>query len=123
MNKEIYVFGSNREGRHGQGAALEARRRHGAVYGQAEGMRGSSYAIVTKELREGFPPVTLLEVEEGVKKFLAYAKDHPSLTFAVTTIGCGLARFTLDQIAPLFQGSPENVMLPEVFTEILNKGG
>ena len=37
VNRQIFVFGSNREGRHGKGAALCARNEHGAVWGQAEG--------------------------------------------------------------------------------------
>ena len=46
----IFVFGSNTEGRHGAGAALYARQHHGAIYGQARGLQGNSYAIVTKDL-------------------------------------------------------------------------
>jgi len=45
----IFVFGSNRAGRHGNGAALAARRQHGAIYGQGEGLQGQSYAIPTKD--------------------------------------------------------------------------
>ena len=30
--REIFVFGSNTEGKHGKGAALEARLKHGAIY-------------------------------------------------------------------------------------------
>ena len=49
---EIFVFGSNRQGRHGKGAALTARNKFGAIYGQSEGLQGQSYAIITKELRK-----------------------------------------------------------------------
>ena len=45
----IFVFGSNLAGRHGKGAALHARRHHGAVYGQGIGLQGSSYPIPTKD--------------------------------------------------------------------------
>ena len=50
--RTIFVFGSNREGRHGKGAAKTARDSYGAVYGQAKGLQGNAYAIVTKELRK-----------------------------------------------------------------------
>jgi hypothetical protein len=105
----IFVFGSNREGRHGAGAAAHARIHHGAVYGQASGLQGTSYAIITKELRKGFKPVTLSEIKRGVNKFLLFARSHPDLTFHVTRIGCGLAGFDWDEeIKPFFKDSPDN---------------
>jgi hypothetical protein len=118
--REVFVFGSNREGRHGKGAALEARARHGAIYGQAEGLQGNSYAIVTKELRSkgqrnGAGIVTLNEVAAGVDIFLEFAEAHPNWRFNVTPIGCGLAGFKPYQIAPLFRGHTPNVVLPEEF--------
>lgn len=113
--KEIFVFGSNREGRHGKGAALVARLKHGARYGYAEGRQGDSYAIVTKELRKYVNPVNLDEIRIGVDKFRLYANAHPELLFVVTPIGCGLAGFTPKEIAPLFHSMPENVQLPKEF--------
>lgn len=115
----IFVFGSNWEGRHGKGAALEAMQKHGAIYGQAEGLQGNSYAIVTKELRPDYPKVSLRKIEEGVARFVRFASLNPRLTFNVTRIGCGLAGFSPEQIAPLFRNSPSNVNLPDEFLEIL----
>lgn len=117
---KVFVFGSNREGRHGAGAALTAKNFWGAVYGQPRGIQGQSYAIVTKELRPFEPPVTIGEIADGVREFLAYALAHPTDQFMVTPIGCGLAGFTSNQIAPLFRGAPENVKLPEVFLKVLS---
>lgn len=111
----IFVFGSNREGRHGKGAALEARTHWGARYGQAEGLQGNSYAIITKELRPNKPKVTLQEIQVGVERFKLFAKANPDKAFKVSPIGCGLAGFTPKQIAPLFEGSPKNVHLPKEF--------
>ena len=45
---EIFVFGSNRQARHGKGAALTARNKFGAIYGQSEGLQGQSYAIIKR---------------------------------------------------------------------------
>src|ERR1051325_2377971 len=112
---EVFVFGSKREGRHGKGAALTARQRWGAVYGQATGRQGNSYAIVTKELRRDWPRVTLSEVRLGVEEFIEYAWDHGDTTFLVSPVGCGLAGFTPDQIAPMFEGAPHSVVLPTEF--------
>jgi hypothetical protein len=119
-NRNIFVFGSNTQGRHGKGAALSAVRMHGAIYGQARGLQGNAYAIVTKELRKDKPPVHLNHVLAQVKSlFLPFAREHPEMTFNVTAIGCGLAGFKPSEIAPLFEDSPDNVKLPGVFREIL----
>ena len=111
--RPVFVFGSNREGRHGAGAALAAVKEHGAIYGQASGRQGNSYAIVTKELRRGHPPVGLFEVMRGVRKFLAYAKGHQDETFLVTKVGCGLAGFDESIIRELFAEAQSNCALPE----------
>lgn len=85
---------------------------HGALYGRAEGLQGLSYAIVTKELRSSRPPVTLAEVQAGVDKFIAFAQAHPELDFEVTRIGCGMAGFSEEEIAPMFSKAPSNCRLP-----------
>lgn len=115
--RTIFVFGSNRQGIHGAGAAREAHIVWGAKIGVAEGLSGDSYAIITKELRRNEPPVTLEEVKNGVQKFLKFATENPKVCFIVTAIGCGLAGFNTKDIAPLFKNSPENVYLPARFME------
>ena len=46
---------------------------------------------------------------------IEYAKQHQELLFLVTRIGCGIAGFTNEEIAPLFRAAfdLENVALPE----------
>ena len=121
---EIFVFGSNKQARHGKGAALTARNKFGAIYGQSEGLQGQSYAIITKELRKDYQPVSLQEVKEGVDTFIQFAKDNENLTFYVVELGCNLAYFTVEQIAPLFKPTMrlKNVYLPERFLENLQTG-
>ena len=46
---EIFVFGSNRLGIHGKGAALTAKRKFGAKCGVGSGLTGRCYAFVTVE--------------------------------------------------------------------------
>lgn len=116
----IFVFGSNRQGRHGKGAALTAVKNHGAIYGQAGGLQGNSWAIITKELRKEYPPVTLGEIKTQVSRLKGFASKHSSWIFQVSPIGCGLAGFTPEQIAPLFKNSPENMKLPKEFVKVLN---
>lgn len=99
---EIFVFGSNQAGNHGKGAAKTARLRYGAIHGIAEGFRGRSYAIPTKDW--DIRPLALSQIEEGVKKFLVYAAGLGMLKrFFVTRIGCGLAGYKDHQIAPMFK--------------------
>lgn len=115
---EIFVFGSNLAGRHGKGAALYARQNHGAIYGQGEGLQGTSYGIPTKDANLRTLPLDTIEIYVG--NFLDFAMCHPELTFKVTAIGTGLAGYSPKQIAPMFDlPSPRNVILPDVFKEVL----
>jgi hypothetical protein len=117
----IFVFGSNTRGRHGKGAALEARQKHGAIYGFAEGRQGNSYAIPTKpgeDLRKSLPIET---IRGHVARFIEYARENPDLTFNLTRIGCGLAGYSDDRIAPLFVGAPANVIMPTGFRKALDR--
>lgn len=107
---EVFVFGSNLEGRHGGGAARIAYDKFGAVWGQGVGMQGRSYGIPTMQGGvETIKPYT--------DEFIAYAKRHPEKKFYVTPIGCGIAGFTEEEIAPLFKDAVdvENIWLPEDF--------
>ena len=111
---EIFVFGSNLAGSHGGGAARLAYNRFGAVWGQGVGLQGQCYAIPTMQGGvETIKPYT--------DEFIAFAKQHPEMKFFVTKIGCGIAGFAINEIAPLFAGAIdiENVILPEDFVEIL----
>jgi hypothetical protein len=116
----IFVFGSNLAGRHGKGAALYARQHHGAIYGRGEGRQGNSYAIPTKddELRS----LGLLSIKFYVDRFIEYATARPHLVFNVTRVGCGLAGYTDEQIAPMFRHAPTNCNLPEGWRNYANHG-
>ena len=104
---EVFVFGSNGFGAHNGGAAAMAVAKFGAIYGQAEGLQGQSYAINTMD---GFEVMA-----EQVERFIEFAKKHPELKFLVTEIGCGIAGYTPKDVAPLFKNIPENVVLPKAF--------
>lgn len=111
---EIFVFGSNLAGRHGKGAAAAAVRYHGAVYGIGEGRMGNSYALPTKGHRIETLSLDQIRIR-SVHNFLAYARQHQELTFRLTPIGCGLAGYRPEQIAPMFKCAPPNVIIPEEF--------
>ncbi len=118
MQTEIFVFGSNLQGRHGKGAAKEARLNWGAIYGQAEGRQGNSYAIPTKS--SPWQTLPRHRIVGYVNTFLKYALEHPELTFKLTPIGCGLAGYTPQEIAPMFWLAPANVIIPEEFKPYLS---
>ncbi len=106
----IFVFGSNLAGRHGKGAALFARKNHGAIYGQPFGLQGRSFAIPTKD--SGLKTLPLWVIEKYVKDFITFANKHPEYTFTLTRIGCGLAGYKDLDIAPMFINAPKNVIKP-----------
>ena len=56
-----------------------------------------------------------------VDKFIRYAKAHPEQTFLVTPIGCGIAGFMPEDIAPLFEEAidVENIHLPQSFWKVI----
>ena len=111
---EIFVFGSNLGGFHGGGAARAAHMRFGAIWGQGVGLQGQSYAIPTMH---GGTDV----IKPYVDEFISFAKSRPDLKFLVTRIGCGIAGFTAEQIAPLFADALEleNIILPKDFVLLL----
>ena len=113
-DNEIFVFGSNLAGMHGGGAARVARLRFGAVLGNGVGIQGQSYAIPT--MQGGVETI-----RPYVDDFIAYAQQHPAQQFLVTPIGCGIAGFEPEDIAPLFEGAKEvkNICLPESFWEVI----
>ena len=114
---EVFVFGSNLAGMHGGGAAATAHRCFGAVWGKGVGLYGKSYAIPT--MHGG-----VNTVKPYVDEFIEYAKHHPELRFLVTKIGCGIAGFREEQIAPLFAEAIDvkNIILPRDFVEMIKNG-
>lgn len=109
----IFVFGSNLAGRHGKGAALEARKKWGAIYGQGEGLQGRSWAIPTKD--SNLKPLPLTNIRRYVENFLTFAAENPDYTFKLTAIGTGLAGYDASQIGPMFSNATPNVRMPEEF--------
>lgn len=111
---EVFVFGSNLAGMHLGGAAKTAVKRFGAVMGQGVGMQGQSYAIPT--MQGGVETI-----KPYVDDFIALAREWDQTTFYVTRIGCGIAGFTDEEIAPLFADAMDlyNVRLPESFIKVI----
>ena len=115
-NNEIFVFGSNLQGAHGGGAARTAYRKFGAEWGKGVGMQGKSYGIPT--MHGGVE-----KIKPYVDEFIEFASQHKEYTFLVTKIGCGIAGFKANEIAPLFTKAIdlENVLLPDDFVAVIER--
>jgi hypothetical protein len=113
-DNEIFVFGSNTSGKHSRGAAKRSLT-WGAIWGQGEGLQGKTYGIPTKNSKIRTLPIS--DIKPFVERFIQFAKEHPTMIFLVTEIGCGLAGYKPKDIAPLFKGveTLENVKLSERF--------
>lgn len=116
----ILVFASNKAGRHGAGTAKLAMN-FGAQYGNPVGLQGRTYAIPTKNIHLRVLPLD--EIARYVNYFISFARENPSHTFWVVKIGCGLANYRPEQIAPLFQKAVEveNIHLPSEFWTVLGR--
>ena len=110
---EIFVFGSNIQGMHMGGAARVAYNEFGAEWGNGEGLQGHSYALPTMEGDDC--------TKKAVVHFFECAKGHPELKFFVTPVGCGIAGYVPEDIAPMFKDAAEleNVYLPVSFWKVL----
>jgi len=117
---QIFVFGSNEAGRHGRGAAKQAMS-FGAKYGVGEGLAGHTYGIPTKDAKIQTLPIR--KIKPYVDRFIEFAKTNHQYTFLVTEIGCGLAGYVPNQIAPLFIEAVRvnNIHMPKSFWDILNR--
>jgi hypothetical protein len=117
---EVFVFGSNKAGKHGAGAAKMANDLFGAPYGSGVGrINKLNYAIPTKGWQ--LEVLKLEEIKKFVDQFIDHAEQNWQETFLVTEIGCGLAGYTPEDIAPMFEKAVylSNVHLPKSFWKIL----
>ena len=84
-----------------------------AIWGQGEGLQGQCYAIPTMEGMDN--------MKAAIERFTQFADQHSELRFLVTRVGCGVAGYSVREVAPLFKGciSLENVALPSDFWDVL----
>lgn len=117
MSNPCFVFGSNLAGIHGAGAARYAKILHGAVWGEGLGHHGNSYAIPTKDRK--IQTLSKAAIRIFVGDFIKYAKANPEMRFQVTRIGCGLAGYADEEIAPMFIEAPANCAFDSAWEKIL----
>lgn len=119
----IFVFGSNKQGIHGAGAALYAAQNEGAKRGIGEGRSGNSYALPTRSYRNGvFKTLSDTQIKENVERFILYAKQNPDQEFLVTAIGTGHAGIPSEIMASMFSGAPSNCFFDQQWEYYLPEG-
>jgi hypothetical protein len=123
-SNQIFVFGSNTEGRHGKGAALTAKQKFGAIYGQSEGLQGQSFAIITKDLTKTVHPSRSEDqIKEQISKLYEFAKQNPTkeLMVAYSGEGTNLNAYTPQEMANIFGlfSIPNNVIFEEKFAKLI----
>ena len=110
---EIFVFGSNTEGRHGRGAALQARLTWGAKWGVGEGITGQCYAFPTLDGSDGMLTQLPIEAMEASRdRLYDCCRSNPDKTFLLTKVGCGIAGYQEQTMRDLFLNPPNNLLLP-----------
>lgn len=136
---QVFVFGSNPEGRHGAGAAKTAADKFGAVNNLGRGLQGQSYALVTKNLKPGFTEsstgityekagersVSSEQVKANIQELYETAKRNPDKEFMVaySATGKNLNGYSAQEMADMFSSAeiPANMIFEEGFSKLLNK--
>ncbi len=122
--KQIFVFGSNTQGRHGKGGALKAKQKFGAIYGQAEGLQGQSYAIITKDI-SSYPHKRndIMSIVKQIIELYRLADTMTEYEFYVCYAGSGtnLNGYSPKEMASMFaKGSiSENIVFEEEFYNLI----
>ena len=118
-DNEIFVFGSNLAGRHGAGAAKLAAEKFGAEMGIGEGLTGQCYAFPTKD--KNIQTLPLSSIINSAEKLFEVVKNNSDKKFIITAVGCGLAGYTANEIAPIFERfiHLDNVSLPKSFIDTI----
>ena len=135
---EIFVFGSNPEGRHGLGAAKFAKDKFGAIYGQGHGLQGQSYGLVTKNLKAGYydkvlkitynkkgpRSITQEQIINNIKELYKTARKLKNKSFyvAYTSTGRYLNGYNSNEMANMFNLAkpiPRNIIFEDNFLKLI----
>lgn len=135
---QIFVFGSNPEGRHGMGSARLALKEFGAKYGVGRGLCGKSYALVTKNLRKNYhekasnitynkygkKSVSKEQIVANIKELYEIARKMKDYEFLVayTAKGLNLNGYTSAEMANMFHEAkpvPNNIIFEDQFTKLI----
>jgi hypothetical protein len=117
LPNQIFVFGSNLNGNHAGGAALQAKKDFGAEDGVSEGLTGQSYAFPT--LDKDMQKVSKEDLLKSKELLYKVAEENKDKEFLVTKVGCGIAGFTEEEMKEIFKGEkPNNIVLPAGWSKV-----
>ncbi len=135
---QVFVFGSNTEGRHGRGTAKIALNKYGAKYGQGHGLQGMSYGLVTKNLTNGYydrsneiiynksgpRSISIDQLIKNIMKLYEFANSMNNKEFLVafTANGTNLNGYSNTEMAKMFYDAgtiPSNVVFEDKFFELI----
>lgn len=123
-DNQVFVFGSNTQGRHGKGAALWALNNAGAIYGQAKGLQGQSYAIITKDLtKKVHPSISFSIINQQIRELYNLARANPHKEFFIAYRGnsINLNSYTSEEMKRMFIFDlevPDNIIFEKEFSEL-----
>ena len=145
---EVFVFGSNPEGRHGAGAA-KAAMSFGSVYGTGRGLSPNqrTFAVITKNLTanylekktgilyktEGYLSVSESQIRENIKDLYDTARTMPEKAFLISyqfetwpngTPKKSLNGYTSKEMLDMFikdQDIPDNIVFHDSYQKELEK--
>lgn len=124
-SNQIFVFGSNTQGRHGKGSALIAKNKFGAKNGQSSGLQGQSYAIITKDLTKKIhPSISKKFIIEQIKDLYEYAVKNEDKEFLIAYSNSkNLNYYSPQDMANMFSSFdiPINIIFEENFSKLLKK--
>lgn len=122
---QIFVFGSNTHGRHGKGSALIAFKKFGAIYGQAEGLQGRSFAIITKDLTcYKHPSRKPSQIIEQIGKLYEFAELNKDKEFFIVykANSNNLNSYSPQSMATFFGALsiPSNIVFEDEFYKLIS---
>jgi len=136
-DKDVFVFGSNPEGRHGLGAAKTAANKFGAKYGIGRGLQGKSYGLVTKNLKAGFfekltgikyekqgkRSVSEKQIRDNINELYELARKMPDHKFFIAYMANqpNLNGYTDKEMADMFydKNIPNNIVFETNFFDLV----
>lgn len=135
---EIFVFGSNPEGRHGKGTAKIAKDKFAAQYGIGRGLTGKCWALPTKNLTANYfekstgityslcgeKSLSKEQIQDNIKDLYQFAEEKLNVRFyiAYNYNTTNLNGYSGDEIFEMFSfyKIPNNIIFHESFKHKFN---
>jgi hypothetical protein len=115
--KDRVIVGTNESGLHGAGIALKAYKDWNLMPGQGFGPSGSCFGIPTKDWHVQTLPLFI--IKQYIGRYINWVRKNPQYIHYVTKVGCGLAGYEIQDIAPMFEELKlfKNVWMPQEFRD------